>query len=64
MHCSGCVSRVEQALTGIDGVHKVSVDLNDHEATVMYEEDKAAVDDFKEAVESAGYTFEGVKETN
>lgn len=62
MHCNDCVESVEQALMDIDGVHKVTVDLNDDEATVMYEDDKAEPEDFKETVKSAGYTVEEVKE--
>lgn len=62
MHCKGCVESVEQALTDIEGVHQVTVDLDENEATVMYEDDKAQAEDFKEAIKSAGYTVEGVKE--
>ncbi len=61
MHCSGCVDKVEQALMQLDGVHQVTVDLEENEATVMYEDDKAAKEDFEEAVKSAGYSVEGMK---
>lgn len=62
MHCNNCVESVEQALTKLDGVHKVTVDLGENEATVMYEDDKAEPEDFKEAVKSAGYSVEDMKE--
>lgn len=61
MHCSGCVDKVKQALEQIDGVHEVTVDLEANEATLMYEDDKAAIEDFEKAVKSAGYSVEGVK---
>lgn len=61
MHCSGCVDKVKQALMDIQGVHNVTVDLDENEATVTYEEDKAAIGDFEKAVIAAGYELEGVK---
>lgn len=61
MHCSGCVDKVEKALMDINGVHDVTVDLDENEATITYEQDKAAIGDFEKAVTGAGYGLEGVK---
>lgn len=61
MQCSGCVEAVENALKDLKGVHKVTVDLDSDEATIVFEDDKVEVDDLKKAVSFAGYTVEGVK---
>lgn len=34
MHCQKCVARVKEALEGVEGVAKVSVDLDAEHATV------------------------------
>ena len=64
MSCSGCANAVESALMELQGVHQVAVDLAEGEVTTMYEDDKVTIEDIEEAVTSAGYTFEGVKERN
>lgn len=64
MSCSGCANTVESALMDLQGVHQVAVDLEEGEVTTMYEDGKVAIEDIKEAITSAGYTFEGVKERN
>lgn len=54
MTCGHCVGAVTSALTELEGVTDVSVDLDSGEATVTSEEplDEAAV---REAVDEAGY---------
>ncbi len=64
MSCSGCASTVENALMELQGVHQVTVGLEEGEVTTIYEDGKVTIEDIKEAVTSAGYTFEGVKERN
>lgn len=54
MHCSGCVSRVESALTDVEGVRRVKVSLDDEEATVEADED-AGGESLVRAVKEAGY---------
>lgn len=61
MHCSGCANTVENALMDLEGVHQVTVDLEENDVTVTYEDDKVTVEDLEEAIKSSGYTFEGVK---
>lgn len=61
MHCSGCANTIEKVLTELDGVLQVSVDLEENEATVMYEDGKVTAEDLEEAVNSSGYTFAGIK---
>jgi copper ion binding protein len=64
MSCSGCANAVERALSQLEGVHQVSVDLEENEVTVMYENGKVSISDLEDAVKSSGYTFEGLKEHN
>lgn len=53
MSCGHCVSRVQLALEGLDGVSDVSVDLSG--ALVSYDEGKLGMRDIVIAVEDAGY---------
>ena len=34
MHCSACVNKIEQALSAVDGVLMVAVDLSSKSATI------------------------------
>jgi copper chaperone len=54
MSCGHCVSAIEQALAGVDGVSDVKVSLEENQATF---EERTPVDmnAVKEAVEDAGY---------
>jgi len=53
MHCEGCVSRVEKALSEVEGVRSVEVSLEREEATV--EADDVSGAPLVRAVEEAGY---------
>lgn len=55
MHCASCVSAVEKALSKVDGVDEASVNLATETATVSYDENKAGEEEFRKAVEDAGY---------
>lgn len=56
MHCAGCADSVERALTGVDGVEDVSVNLATEKATVTYN-GGIPPDVLQRAVEQAGYTL-------
>ncbi|MGD9143799.1 MAG: heavy metal translocating P-type ATPase, partial [Dehalococcoidia bacterium] len=56
MTCASCVSRVEEALSGVPGVVSVAVNLSSEKATVEYVEG-VDVADLRAAVENAGYTM-------
>ncbi|MFB5191168.1 heavy-metal-associated domain-containing protein [Alicyclobacillus fastidiosus] len=58
MTCSGCVNSVTKALTAVEGVKDVNVELEGQRATVSYDEAKVTVDVLKRAVEDAGYDVE------
>ena len=55
MDCQGCVKSVTRMLTGIAGVEKVDVSLEEGRARVTYDPAKTGVPEFKRAVERAGY---------
>lgn len=59
MHCSACVSSVEQALLAVPGVEQASVNLMLNRATVLAP-DSIADDTLRAAVVSAGYTVEAI----
>ena len=58
MACAGCSSAVERALSGLNGVSSARVDLGRKTAYVEYDPAKLAEQDFKKAVEAAGYKVE------
>ena len=55
MHCASCVAFVEKALKGVEGVHDAAVNLATETASVEFEDGKLNHDDFRLAVENAGY---------
>lgn len=61
MTCASCVSSVENAISGVDGVANVSVNLAERSAIVK---GNASPDAIVEAVENAGYGAEKVEDDN
>jgi len=55
IHCAGCVSRVEGALLGVQGVVEASVNLATGEARVSFDPGSAGLEELLAAVEGAGY---------
>lgn len=55
MSCSHCVNAVTKALTALEGVSGVNVDLEGKTATVDYEEEKVSLESMKQAIEEEGY---------
>ena len=60
MTCAACVSHIEDALEGVDGVLKVGVNLASERASVEYIPGIAGISDLRHAVEDAGYSLIGV----
>ena len=60
MTCAACVSHVEKALRGVDGVESSAVNLATERATIQYAAGAADLEDLREAVEDAGYSVLGV----
>ena len=55
MTCGHCKAAVEQALRALEGVSGAEVDLASGSAVVRCDESHAGRDDFRRAVEEAGY---------
>lgn len=55
MACASCSSRVERALTKLDGMKECSVNLLKNTALCTFDENKISDDDIKKAVVDAGY---------
>jgi copper ion binding protein len=60
MSCGHCVSRVEEALSELEGFEAVVVDLASETATVDIEGD-VRDEDIKFAIEDAGYEVLGIE---
>ncbi|MCL2009089.1 MAG: heavy metal translocating P-type ATPase [Synergistaceae bacterium] len=55
MTCAACVSRVEKAVSQIEGVLSVSVNFATEKANVSYDPQKAKLFSIRAAIEDAGY---------
>ncbi|WP_426445468.1 copper-exporting P-type ATPase CopA [Siccibacter colletis] len=61
MSCASCVTRVQKALSGVDGVTQARVNLAERTALVM---GHASATDLVRAVEDAGYSAEAIEDDN
>lgn len=61
MGCSGCVNTVENTLAALPGVKTAIANLEKGIAEVSFDENEVREDDFKKAVEEAGYTMTGIQ---
>jgi Cu+-exporting ATPase len=61
MTCASCVSRVQNALSSLDGVLSVNVNLATERATLEYVPEQVGIREFKKAVKDAGYEVLGVE---
>ncbi len=55
MTCASCVNHVERNLKNLDGVLGANVNLATEKATVRYQPGAVGLEDFRRAVEKAGY---------
>ncbi len=55
MTCASCVRRIEKALSKVEGVQEATVNLATEKARVVFDPSKAGLDQFRAAVEKAGY---------
>lgn len=55
MTCMGCVASVQRVLSGISGVTKADVSLEQAQAAVTYDPAKANLQTIKSAITDAGY---------
>jgi copper chaperone CopZ len=57
MHCGGCVRRVTGALSDVDGISDVKVEVGT--ATFTTDDDDGILDEAKAAVAALGFTVTG-----
>lgn len=55
MTCGGCVKSVESAVSQLQGVQSVNVDLEGNKASVTYDSAIVTVGNITEAIEEAGF---------
>ena len=58
MTCGHCQKRVADAISSLEGVNSVEVDLESEHATVSFDPQKVSLDDIKEAIRKVGYSTE------
>ncbi|MBM4161141.1 MAG: heavy-metal-associated domain-containing protein [Ignavibacteria bacterium] len=58
MHCNNCVTKVDKALRGVEGVKDVKVDLKSSTATVTLASSSVSNKTLLKAVSDAGYSAE------
>lgn len=58
MTCNNCLNRVETALTELEGVEKVKINLKRETASVKFDQTIQEIDDLTKAVDQAGYQAE------
>jgi len=55
MRCAGCEALIEELVEELDGVKKVKADFKKGEVNVVFEEDKAGLEQIKGKIREAGY---------
>ena len=58
MTCGHCQKRVADAISSLEGVDSVEVDLESKSATINFDPQKVSLDDIKEAIRKVGYSTE------
>ncbi|MTV26436.1 hypothetical protein FTX61_13575 [Nitriliruptoraceae bacterium ZYF776] len=58
--CQGCQSTINDALTGVDGVHEVGPDIATDAVTVVFDETRIDADRISELLADAGFPVEHV----
>lgn len=60
MTCMGCVKSVKNVLEPIPGVAGVDIVLENGQVTISFDPAKAGLDQFKTAIQDAGYEVVGI----
>lgn len=55
MHCAACVTRIEKAISSVEGVDSAAVNLVSHNALLFYDPSIAKEKQIVKAIEKAGY---------
>lgn len=55
MSCSHCENSVKKAVSALDGVGSVEVDLKGNKVTIDFDSAKVSIDKIRDAIEEQGY---------
>jgi copper chaperone len=55
MNCMGCVNKVRTELENVAGVKRADVSLEQKQVTIQYDESGAALEQFRQAIRTAGF---------
>lgn len=55
MSCSHCEAAIKKAVSALNGVDKVSVDLKGKKVSVDYDQEKVTLKTIKDSIEDQGY---------
>jgi Cu+-exporting ATPase len=55
MHCSACSTSLQNALSKLDGLENVIVDISTNKASFELDESKISIDKIVEAVDDCGF---------
>ena len=55
MHCDGCASRIEEAVSHIEGVRRVQADFKAHTVDVVFDPHKVDAAAVRSVIEKSGY---------
>ncbi|WP_199508939.1 MULTISPECIES: heavy-metal-associated domain-containing protein [unclassified Psychrobacter] len=55
MTCGGCVASVHTATADIDGLHTLTVELSDNQATATFDDAQTSAEAIAEAISDAGF---------
>ncbi|PIU21348.1 MAG: hypothetical protein COT15_02855 [Candidatus Diapherotrites archaeon CG08_land_8_20_14_0_20_34_12] len=58
MHCKSCVQKIEERLSELEGIEKVSVNLEKENAKIAFDSEKISKKKIEEEINSLGYTVE------
>ncbi|MBT2689979.1 copper chaperone CopZ [Bacillus sp. ISL-47] len=58
MSCGHCVKAVEGSVGKLNGVEKVSVDLDNGQVQVQYDSSSVSLESIKETIDDQGYDVE------
>ena len=62
MTCEGCKSSIEKKVKRVDGIKQVNADFKTNKVIATFDDGKTNIDAIKNAIVSAGYKVESVKE--
>lgn len=55
MSCKNCVNSIKNAVSKLNGVKKVGVDLDSKKVSVEFDDERVSIDTIKDVIEDQGY---------